>query len=708
MSDDASRSALAAQTFCHQCHMKCPVQARVRNGVLVNIKGSSCPKGRHAVDDVYRPDRLRHPLKRVGERGEGKWRRISWDEALDTMAEQFASIKEKYGPDAIFSVTGCFHKENAAIASLLFGYLLETPNVLDANHLCSIPDNVAQSCTLGDVISTDRNVDYRRSKCILLWGANPPETRPPQAKDIFAAKADGAKLIVVDPRPTKIATRADLWLRVRPGADAALALGMLNTIIERGLYDRAFVDKWCVGFEALRERAKEYPVDKVSELTWVPQEQVVEAATMFASIKPACIHTRLGIDSQHVNATQAARATTVLLALSGNIDVEGGNLLSNDLGGFMPIYQMRNALRLPVEVEMTRYGATEYPLSCGSKLTAKNRFHAHTPSGVKAMLKHELRAGFIPGNNTILEEANSRETWEALKSLEFLVVVDLSMTPTAELADIVLPAAHWLETESPTCSFTGLYNSVMATRKVIEPVGECWDDRRIVLELARRMEIESPWQTVDDLNDLRLQGLKMTFKELQNLPGQAMEFPVQYLKYEGRGFKTPSGKIELYSSIFEKHGYDPLPYHREPPESPYSTPELAKAYPMIMIQARHRAYEHTEYRNIPALRKLVPEPQVEISPEAARAHGINEGDEVWLESSKFSWRIKAKARFVHGLHPSVVSLTHGWWFPERTGPDHGCFESNANAIISNDPPYDPINGNYQVRAILCRIGKTEE
>jgi anaerobic selenocysteine-containing dehydrogenase len=184
-----------------------------------------------------------------------------------------------------------------------------------------------------------------------------------------------------------------------------------------------------------------------------------------------------------------------------------------------------------------------------------------------------------------------------------------------------------------------------------------------------------------------------------------ISFPVSYRKYEETDFRTPSGKIELKSSILEGAGYEPLPHHIEPPESPVSTPDLAEEFPLILTNFRHKAYEHTEYRQIAPLRELLPEPLIEINPITASQLGINEGDEVWVETPKFSSRVTAKADLVHELHPRVVALLFGWWFPEKEAPEHGCFEANVNAIIDNGPPYEPINGNYQSRGVLCRIGK---
>jgi anaerobic selenocysteine-containing dehydrogenase len=687
--------------------MKCRVVADVKNGRIEGIKNTNCQKGLYAHQVLYHPDRVTHPLRRLGGRGECRWETISWDDALEIMASRFNDIRSSYGAESIATISACYHKENAVAATFLFSYLIGTPNVLDANHLCIIPDVISQIVTLGAVIHSDPLVDYKSSRCILIWGANPAETRPPQAKAIFAAQAKGAKLIVVDPRHTSMASRADVWLRVRPGTDAALALGLLNIIINEKLYHEEFVEKWCTGFESLKERVKDYVPSKVAEITWIPEETIIEAARMFATTKPACLHTRLGSGSQHINATHTSQAITILMALISCIDVPGGNLLGDRLDGFRRVGMISRLLRLPPEVQAKRIGAKEFPLTSGAATPFLGR--AHTPSGVKAMLRGDIKAFFVPGSNFVVNEGNSREVWEALKRLDFLVVADFFLTPTAELADLVLPAAHWLETDTPLDAWqdmgSHLFNYVMGAQKVVEPLDECWDDRKMVFELARAMGLQTPWKNVAEFNEWRLEEMGVSFTELLTMPHHMISFPVSYRKYEETGFRTPSGKIELQSSILEGAGYDSLPHHMEPPESPVSTPDLAEKFPLILTNFRHKAYEHTEYRQIAPLRNLLPEPLIEINPITASQLGIHEGDEVWVETPKFSSRVKARADLVHELHPRVVALLFGWWFPERPGPEHGCFEANVNAIIDNGPPYEPINGNYQSRGVLCRIGK---
>ena len=707
-------------TFCQHCHMKCRVFCRVKDGKVthvVNAMGLEGAKGVASPELVYHPDRVIYPLKRVEKRGEGRWERISWDEALDIMAKRFSEIKEKYGGGAIATIWGCGHKVPASAATFMFSQVVGTPNVMNINQQCDLPLDIAQQTTFGENILSDQTPHLRYAKCILIWGASTRHNRTPMDKDTNFAQSRGAKVIRVDPRPPETVDIEslgvpvyDIWLRLRPGTDAALALGMINIIINERLYNKEFVDKWCIGFEELKKHVQDYPVDKVSEITWLPKEKIIEAARLFATSKPSCVFARLGVGSQQVNASQSARAVCILAAIAGDIDVRGGNLLGHgEVGDYVRSFRPT----LPPEVEEERLGAKEYPLFAGSKETVKD----FTPPGyaqnqlcIQAMLNGDIKAFYIPGCNIVLSEGDSRETVAALKNLDFLVVVDLFMTPTAELADLVLPAAHWLETEVPMRAFQNMgprhMNYILASRRVIKPVGECWDDRKIVIELGKRMEAELPWQNVEEHNDWLVEKFGIKFEDIRSKPSQTISWPLEYKRFEKNEFRTPSGKIELYSSILKNHGYDPLPSHREPPQSPVSTPELYKDYPLILINRRDIVYTHSEFRQLPSLRKKHPDPLLEINPETAAELGIREGDEVYIERPGFEERVYMKADFSPDMHPRVVSCLSHWWFPEKPGPEHGCFESNINTIQSTDPPYDPISMNYQMRAVLCRVGKS--
>jgi len=668
-----------------------------------------CTKGITIPDVMYHPDRLKYPLKRRGERGEGKWERISWDEAISTIAGKLKEIKERYGPEAIHVSCGSGQKHIGAEATQIARKLWPTPNTHQGRYTCILPDAMANTVTFGDLITYEFGPDYGHSKCIIFWGSEPDVGTPAQARLVHRALREGAKMIVIDPRPTPMAKRADIWLRIRPGTDMALALAMANVIINEELYDKEFVGKWCVGFDKLKDHVQEYSPEWAAEITGLSDEDIIKAARMYATTKPGCVYVRLGAGSQQVTSTQTCRAISILIAICGNVDIPGGNLLYyrtfND-ALFWQLYLMFSGIRGPAEVEERRIGAKEYPLMHKAAL-------CDIPGTVRAMDDGRVRALWCVADNLIVAEMDSRKMWEIMKNkLEFIFVSDFFMTPTAELADIVLPAAFYQEVDSLVAAYGYPYNYITASKKVVNPLGECKDDREVAIEIAKKMGVDiTPWESVKDFLNWRLKYLDITFDELYERPDSRITLPRRFRRYENSSppFGTVSGKVELYSAIFEALELDPLPVYQEPPESPVSTPELFNEFPLIYTHIRIRSYMHSEGRQIKRQRQETPYPYLELNSETASKFGINEGDWVYLETpnSEGKCRLSYKARLVPEMHPDVVAGPHAWWFPEKPGPQHGCFDSNINALLTLDPPYDPVVGNVQCRAFLCRVKNAE-
>jgi len=308
--------------------------------------------------------------------------------------------------------------------------------------------------------------------------------------------------------------------------------------------------------------------------------------------------------------------------------------------------------------------------------------------------------GFLVfGNNPLATYADSRLVRDSLLKLDLLMIADLFMTPACELADVVLPAAAWPELDQVVAMPYFGEDVVLAQQKA-EQVGECKQDEVIMTELARRLGLPHCGDQPHAIFDGLVRPTGMTFKELAAHGPVKLE--MKYRKYQAKGFATPTGKIELYSTALEKMGYDPLPSYQEPPESPLSRPDLAKEFPYVLTTgARIAVFYHSEYRQLPKLRRGGKEPQVEIHPETAKRHGIAERDWVVISSPRGS--IRQRAVLSADIHPQVIHCEHGWWFPEREDPEHGAFESNANVLTSQSPPYDPAMGTYQLRGLLCRI-----
>jgi anaerobic selenocysteine-containing dehydrogenase len=687
------------------CHGGCSALVHVNNSKVVKIKGDPefplnrgklCVKGMASIDQLYNPNRLKHPLKRVGQRGEGKWKQISWDEALDAIVNKIQEIKEEFGVEsiAIGQGTGRHHYRHV----VRFAHALGTPNWCEPGAAqCFHPRINAGGITYGDLPICDYYGDVNPA-CLLVWGHNPLVTGP-DGETQFKVRdciKRGTKLIVVDPRETETAKKADIWLQIRPGTDDALALSMIHVITQEGIYDRDFVNEWTVGFDQLAERVRSCTPEWAEKITWIPADKIKESARLFANTRPASVE--WGVAIEHTpNCFQTVRAVALLPGITGNIDIPGGWILGMRVIDDIPIL-LDN---LTDEMKEKRLGADRYKLLSGRNAPFPS---AHIPTLMKAIRTgkpYPVKAFLNFGNNTLATYANAKQAYETLLRLDFLSVMDLYMTPTAELADIVLPAASWLEVDEVVGLPFRSYNFALIQQKVIQ-IGECRQDEEVLIDLARRLNLAVGIESLEDLYNTQLKKLGITFDELKEKG--FLSVPMRYRKFEERGFNTPSGKVELYSSIMEKYGYDPLPYYQEPPESPLSTPELAQDYPLILTTGgRTPYYFHSEYRQIPSLREKHPAPLVEINPRTADELDIRDGEWVWIQTVR--GRIKQRARLAKGIHPRVVHIEHGWWFPEEPGPEHGIWNSNANILTNNAPPYDPAMGTYQLRALLCKIYK---
>jgi len=670
---------------------------------------ASCIKGMTIPDVMYHPDRIKYPLKRAGKRGEGKWERISWDEAIGTIAGKLKEIKEEFGPEAIHVSCGSGQKHIGIQATKIAERLWPTPNTHLGRYTCIHPDVMSNSVTFGDTVTYEFGPDYSHSNCIVFWGSEPDVATPAQARDIRRALNRGAKLIVIDPRPIPLAKRADIWLRIRPGTDTALGLAMQHVIITEKLYDKEFVENWCSGFDKLKEHVQKYTPRWAAEITGLTEEDIVKAARMYATNNPASVYIRLGSGAQQVTSTQTCRTISILVGITGNVDAEGGNLLYYRTfreALFWQVYLMFWGIKPPAAVNEKRIGAKDYPLM-------HKRAICDVPGTIRAMDDGSVKALWCVANNLIVAEMDNRRIWDIMKNkLDFIFVSEFFMTPTAELADIVLPAAFYTECDLLVAAFGHPSSSIMATPKVVEPLGECRDDREVAIEIAKKMGVDvTPWETVKDYLNWRLKYQGVTYDKLCDKPESRIVLPRKYERYRESTppFSTASGKVELYSTVLEAIGQDPLPVYHEPPESPISTPELFKEFPLIYTHYRIHSFMHSEGRQIKRQRQLTPEPCLEMNPNTASKLGIKNGDWVHLEMPKWNdkYHVSFKARLVPDMHPDVVEGPHAWWFPEKPGPEHGCFDSNINALLTLDPPYDPIVGVPQCRALLCRVKKAE-
>jgi anaerobic selenocysteine-containing dehydrogenase len=691
------------KSVCRSCHGGCGVLMYVQDGVLVKVEGDResplnhgrlCPIGTVTTELVYHPDRLKYPMRRLGARGSGQWQRITWDEALDEISTKLLAIREKYGPEAVALGTGTGRHHIRWVSR--FGHAFGTPNWCEPGFAqCFHPRVNTTILTFGDLPVCDYT-GGSPPKCILFWGHNPLNSGPDGETrfSVREALAHNPDIIVIDPRETELAKRAKVWLRVRPGADDALALAMLNVVIGEQLYDEPFVREWTHGFGALAECVKPHTPEWAEPITWVPADQIRAAARLFAQTKPATMEWGCAIEHTP-KCIQTVRAISMLPAITGNIEIPGGWVFGmHGLGRFPSLIE-----NLTPEASAKRLGADRFKLlgGEGADLPA-----AHIPTLLQAMSEgkpYPVKAFLVFGNNTLTTYANSSTAYDALMKLDFMVCADLFMTPTAELADIVLPAASWPELDQLAGLPTIAGNVVLANQRSVR-VHECKSDEEIFVELARRMQLPVGTESVEEVLNQQLSGLNITFADIKKKGW--IKVPFKYHKYKDGGFKTPTGKIELYSTRFEQMGYSPLPYYVEAPETPISAPEVAKDFPLVLTTGgRISHFFNSEHRQIQSLRKASRDPIAEIHPDTAAKYGISNGDWMWIETRR--GRMRQKAKLTKGIDPRVVSAQHAWWFPERGAPEYGVWDSNVNLLTDNKPPYDPAMGTYQLRALLCRV-----
>jgi len=730
---------------CCFCAVSCGMLVHVRDNRIVKIepdpenrlsRGFSCERPKYAIKWLYHPDQLHHPLKREGKRGEGKWRRISWEQAIAEIAARLNELKAEYGPQTLAVCEGTYRGENIWARSRFCNLFHNPQNVFHPGVVCTLNCLATEQAMMGDSVMA--TPDIARTNCLVLSGMRPHESSPRTLASIVRRRQQvPMKLIVIDPIVTRIARDADIHLQIRPGTDAALFMGWINVIISESLCDMEFINRWTTGFDKLAERAREYPPERVARITGIPTEQIVASARLYATTKPATLYRGLATDQIGPNSARVSQARNVVRAITGNIDIPGGDLVPSvgpiiDGKMFIRDAQMELTERLPDEMRKMQLGQEKAPLMTwpGYELTntpwqklhkvsqtTMHRLGCFVPMLYEAILSQKpypIKAVITWGSNPMMWAPNITKLYQALKSpnLELSVVQEYWMTPTAQLADYVLPAASWLE--RPMCSTQEDFTDVVwGGARAIPPMGERKDDYTFFRDLGLATgqdKSDWPWETLEDVIAYRLKPLGITYEEFSRT-GYILGTR-KYKKYEEEGFATASGKLELYSTVLEKLGGDPLPYYEEPPESPISTPDIAKEYPLILnTGGRFMPMFHSEHRQLGiGMREKHPDPLVTIHPETAGRLGIKDGDWVWIQTRR--GRIKQKASLNPGILRDVVNVEASWWFPEQPGEDpclFGVFQSNANVLTPDTDEFcDPLTGGWASRALLCKVYRVED
>jgi anaerobic selenocysteine-containing dehydrogenase len=709
---DHTTAAMVHPSTCWECSICCGSLVTVSDDRVVSIapnpenpysKGAFCIKGiRGAESLTYGPARLTHPLRRKGPRGSGEWTPISWDAALDEMADRLAGVRERYGPRAIAgAVSGSFFSRGVILALTMRS--IGSPNWMINQDLCGGCRAVSARATGLNITSGE---DIARARTILLVGRNPSAADPVQWAAIKQAKKRGARLIVIDPKRIPACDLADVWLRPRPGTDAAIALAMINLMISEGRHDRDFVACWCHGFEALRERVAAFTPDRAAVLSGVAPEDIVTATRLYAD-GPSTFVSGHGIDA-FTAGVQTFRAFHCLVAISGNIDRAGGNRRVKQPRGFRTYHELlhRPEFRLPREIEEQTIGVKEFPLWAGPRgwQTA-----CHNPSVITAMLTaqpYPVRALYASGVNILVTYPDTRRTSAALRSLDFLVVAAHEMNPTASLADIVLPKTTTLEEEE--VSFAPAGPIVLYTRNAVPPRGEARCELDIAVPLVERMARRGaivknlvPWRSQREFNEYLLGDSGICLAELQRTGYH--EVPYRLGNFAEEPFATPTGKIELFSETMREVGLDPLPAFT-PPARDAAPPEVRNEFPLILLTGdREKTYHHSRFREQPWARKVSPDPHLLIHPDTARALGVADADWVAVETPDGSGPCRLRAKVSDATEPDVVSTGMGWWRPSAAGPEHGALDININAALSYAGPFDPASGSVDARGLMCRV-----
>ncbi|WP_417514707.1 molybdopterin-containing oxidoreductase family protein [Minwuia sp.] len=764
--------------FCAQCRSRCGCTAIVEDGRLTGLQPmpehpsgkALCPKGHASPELVYHPDRLTRPMRRISPKGHApvEWEAISWTEALDQIADRMGDVRDRFGAEQVaFSVTtgSGTHISDGISWIERFIRAFGSPNTIYSTEICNWHKDFASRFTYGSDIGTP---DFANTECALIWGHNPATTWLARSVEIREARGRGTKTIVVDPRRTLYAKRADVWLRVRPGTDQALALGLINLILEGETFDADFVRQWtnaallvrddtgallrqsdlepggrddiafaraddgglvaydmtarewrdgpggvvlfgaieaagtngtmaCTSvLQLLKQAAAAWSPERTADVTGVAPDRLRAAAGLLTESGSVAYYAWNGV-GQSVTATQTDRAISILYSLLGHYGSKGGNVP----GAAAPFNDISGHDLVTPEQRAKTLGLADRPLGPGRNgwVTARDTYRAVLEGD-----PYPVRMLFSFGGNLLSAQPDMAMAKRALGKLDFHVHTDFFLNDAADYADIVLPVSTSWEREALRTGFDASLEGqrrVQLRQAVVDPVGKARSDIEIVLGLSGRLGLSEQMFDGDvdaghrhvlapsgiDLDDLR-----------QHPEGIDLDGHVPQQSYRTKGFPTPSGLIELYSETFLQHGHAPLPELADNPDSQGRRID----FPLRLSSAKTVAYCHSQGRNIPALRKLTPDPVVEIAPETAAERGIGAGD--WVEIATRDGEVFARAKLVEDQEPDTVVAQHGW--TARQNAANG-LPTNMNAVLSTRDA-DPISGSIPLRFHWCEIRPATE
>jgi len=701
---DGVKIVRTTSTF--DCGGRCPIKLHVKDNTILRIEGDdiegddhqlrTCLRCRAYRQYVHHPERLMHPLKRVGVKGQGKFERITWDEALGTLADKLKSVKEDHGNAGILLATGGgylagLHNGGFAAARLLaqFGGF--------TTHYGNISSEGAVWASLtqyGSVMVGNSREDMLNSKLIILWGWDPARmiSGTNTMHHLIKARENGARVIAIDPRyHDTAATVADEWIPIYPSTDTAMMVAMAHVMIKEGLYDQAFLDKFTVGFDKFRAyvMGEEDGVQKTptwaAEITGVPADTIVRIARLYAGTKPAALMDCQG-PARSAMGEQYNRCASTLCAMTGNVGRPGGSAGGGLMG--IPIGHMFRMSAIPpgknpVELDGPKVkGTLDIRLRVAKRIHINKLFDAIL-KGKTGGYPADIKMMWSMCNNYINQTGNSNKAHRALKKLDFLAVNELFMTATARYADIVLPVTTAAERSDLTRPWpSGPYFTFV--NRALEPLGECKSDLDITAELAERLGVKdfNPF-TEDDIlkmfveNNPETAPLIPDFDKFRRegihrvvLEKPIVAFQKQIEDPENYPFETPSGKIEIFSqrvADLDNPLCPPIPKYMQVPED--RSDPLAEKYPLQLLTPHPKNRVHSELYKVDWLRE-VEEHRAWINPVDAAARGIADDDKIYVYNDR--GRVMIPAWVTERIKPGVISIFEGTWYnPDENGVDRG-------------------------------------
>ena len=680
------------KTICGFCHASCGMIVKVKDGVVTEVKGDPdhpvnqgilCPKGIAAIEFIYAKDRLTHPLLKT----RGGFKKISWNDAVDIAANQLGDLREKYGPGTLIRYAGSpiDYECRDGFRQLLafFG----SPNSTAPANLCSIPRYVAMKSVSGEILEPD----YKDARLVIFWGANPMgscryghyslEGEFGNFRSLIPeARRRGIKIITIDPVYSETAKISDTWISLEPDSDSALALAMIHVIIKENLYDEVFVRKWTKGLDCLQEHVKNLTPEWAETITGVSAEVICEVSREYATAGRAAIRDGNGLD-MHTNGVQTVRAIMFLVALTGNYDSVGGNVILPWVRqSELPILQGKN------EKREKRLGEDQFPLFP----------EIPSPAIMDALLQGDTPRGMIVHHsNPVLVMADTRKVKQAFAKLKFLMVFDVFPTATAQMADLILPSTSPFERFGYRAYSNRQGGFLSLRQKVIEPVGECRSFAEVEYEIARKLGFAKsyPFTNNQEWVDFMLRPSGLGIDDLREKSVVIATPPVEYQKYLKSGFRTPSQKIEFYSDTLARNNYAPLPTYQEPLVLKGWKEDRKARYPLKGTTRKPYEYVLTNFHNLNSLQKIYPAPLAMLHPEDTAGTSIRDGSTIAIESP--NGRINVRAKLTCDVRRGLVIVDFGWGNP--SDPSEG-----ANTLTSSEV-WDPISGGTPNRLFICDV-----